>query len=204
MPNRPVAIAWFLNSAEAGIFRGILDADGIRAELFGEAMAGWFWHWVPAIRGVRLVVSEQDADRALTVLRSQAPIDEASASGLGETSGGAEGEARDRETPDELTRAWRASVIGLLFLPPLLTVYSTWLLVHHGFVIGRSRNWRTVATWLLNASVLMLMLVLLAALIYPSPEPSFPQRSEPRPIEKRVLFPLVPSHTAETETGATD
>ncbi len=169
MANRPVEIARFLNSAEATLFRGILDAEGIRAGLFGDAMAGWFWHWMPAIRGVRLVVGEDAADRALEVLRSQEPIDETQNIDFGDSSGGAGGEGREYGVPSELTRAWRSAVIGSLCLPPLLTAYSTWLLVRHKRVFDRRRNWRVVAAWILNALVVSVMLfVVIAALIPPA------------------------------------
>lgn len=40
--------------------------------------------------------------------------------------------ANRSDLPEDLIRAWRASLIGLALLPPLLNLYSTWLLIRNG------------------------------------------------------------------------
>ncbi len=162
MSNRLVELARFLNSAEAAVFRGILEAEGVRAGVFGEAMAGWFWHWVSAIGGVRLVVAEDDAAQALKVLRSQVPIDRNQA--MRDVCGGEQ--TCDSAVPAELTRAWRAAVLGTLLLPVVLSLYSIWILGRHHRVACWRRNWRFAAAWFLNALVVSLaVLALIAGLV---------------------------------------
>ena len=61
MPDNLIEVGRFLTSAEAALVRCQLATEGIRAELAGEAAAGWLWHMQPAIGGVRLLVDAQNA-----------------------------------------------------------------------------------------------------------------------------------------------
>lgn len=211
MSNRVVELARFSSAAEASVVRSLLDAEGIRSELSGEAMAGWFWHLGPAIGGVRLLVFDHDLDRALDILGSGKETGETQTIDFGDDSEDEATETADDEVPDDLMRAWRASLIGMLLFPPLLTLYSMWLLASNAFFVDRSRNWRIVATCLVNLCVLSFV-VLIFFLFVPlasSPEqPCLPDDmaipAEPLRTEKRVRVPLVPYEAAEMETDVTD
>lgn len=67
------------------------------------------------------------------------------------------GEEPDTEVGDEIVnRAWRASVIGLVFCPPLLHFYSTWLLLSVAFgdvPLSRNASRRCAMAWVLNLAV---------------------------------------------------
>jgi len=57
-----------------------------------------------------------------------------------------------------LVRAWRTSVLGVLFFPPLLTIYSTWLVLKY-FVLSdgaaRPGQWRLYVSLAINLVVLL-------------------------------------------------
>lgn len=194
MPGDLVELARFPSSAEASIVRSRLDAEGIRAELDGEAAASWLWHLGSAIGGVRVLINEDDADRALEILRSDTSIDESQDIDFGDKSA----DVPDREAselPIDLMRAWRASLIGFFLLPPVLNLYSTWLLFRHQFFLGQCHNWRVVATCFANAFVFALV-VWFSYLIARPPEPpaqEFTSEGEPVKYETETsTIPIVP------------
>ena len=59
-----------------------------------------------------------------------------------------------------LVRAWRTSVLGVLFFPPLLTIYSTWLVLKY-FVLSdgarRRGQWRLYVSLAINLVVLLIV-----------------------------------------------
>ena len=201
MPTDLVELARFPSSAEASIVRCRLEVEGIRAKLDGEAMASWFWHLGTAIGGVRLLVNEDDVDRALEILKSNTPIDDTGEIDFGDESRDDVSDSEGSELPEALVRAWRASLIGFVLLPPLLHVYSTWLLFRHRFFVGRCRNWRVLATCSANAvffTFVALVIFLIAKPAPPEPQKLFyfipngvPIEAEPlEPTEvERPLFP---------------
>jgi hypothetical protein len=57
-----------------------------------------------------------------------------------------------------LIRAWRASVLGVVFLPPLLTLYSTWLALKYLVLSDgtvRHGSWRVYLALAINVIVLL-------------------------------------------------
>jgi Putative prokaryotic signal transducing protein len=166
-----VELAQFPSSAEAAIVRGRLDAEGIRSELDGEAMASWFWYFGSAVGGVRLLVSEDDVDRAAELLGTDASIDETHHIDFGDESDHDDSESKGSQIPECLTRVWRASLIGFLLFPPLLNLYSTWILIRNGFFIGRCRNWRVAAACVANAVVFALVILIVFLIANPPPPP---------------------------------
>lgn len=51
-------------------------------------------------------------------------------------------------------RAWRVAVVGLFVLPPLLNMYSTWLLLElafHDYPLSATGNRNYLLAWLVNA-----------------------------------------------------
>lgn len=68
----------------------------------------------------------------------------------------AEGESENSEDDEVAFRAWKASIIGLAFCPPLFQLYSTSLLVSLALnerPLGRKAARRYVAAWLINIAV---------------------------------------------------
>ncbi len=68
MSDRLVELARFSSTIEASIARGLLDAEGIDALLSDEGIADM--HLGPALGGVRLIVREDDVERASAILHS--------------------------------------------------------------------------------------------------------------------------------------
>lgn len=54
---------------EAHLFRAFLGAHDISAAVLDEHVAQWFWYYVRAIGGVRVVVAEPDVPQAATLYR---------------------------------------------------------------------------------------------------------------------------------------
>lgn len=187
MPSDLVELARFPSSAEACIARGQLECEGIRAELAGEAAASWLWHVGTAIGGVRLLVSREDADRAMDILASIAVIDETQKIDFGDDAD-KEHDDHESELPEDLVRAWRASLIGLFLLPPLLNIYSTWLLLRNGFFVARCRNWRIPAACSANLVVFTLVALFVFLIVNPPEAPLRPIDS----TEETITIPLVP------------
>ena len=190
--NDLVELGRFPSSAEACLVRSQLECEGIRAELAGEAAASWLWHFGTAIGGVRLLVQRVDVERAMQIIGSVGAIDDMEAVDFGDESEELATDDARPELPGDLVRAWRASLIGVLLLPPILNVYSIWLLFRHDFFIGRCRNWRVAASCTVNAMVLGLV-VLIMLLIWLPREP-LPEYFAPdgQPVHKTLTIPIVP------------
>jgi hypothetical protein len=225
MSGRLVTVATYLNAAEARLARAALVGAGIRAVLSNDATSDVLSHVGTALGGVKLIVDEKDAERAVAVLAGDSAGDggvtkpagpwncpqcgeenpaefqscwscQAEYGATGEANIGADADAashgaappsadegpvdftyRDEsaaaestsvasrstedklnpyasplkvapppETPDEevdeeaeatVGRAYRAALIGIILCPPLLNVYSVWLLMSVALTKGR-------------------------------------------------------------------
>ncbi len=62
-----MTIATFLTPEDAHLFRTFLGSSQIEGFLFDEHLTQWFWHYSNAIGGVRLMVSNKDAEEAAKV-----------------------------------------------------------------------------------------------------------------------------------------
>jgi hypothetical protein len=134
--NRPVVVAAFTGVPEAEIARSALEAEGIEAILQGDQLIGVAWHLSNAVGGVRVVVPAAQEERARAVLAGldpgqQAEVEageEEAAPALDAAGGAAAG---PEEGPADLLakRAWLSTLIGFLILPPLLHLWSLWLLL---------------------------------------------------------------------------
>jgi hypothetical protein len=128
-----VLLGRFNSLVEANLALACLEDEGIAAQLGSDSTANWLNYMGPTITGPELWVREEDADRAHEILeevRQQHQTDADTA------------EEDDEEGEDEPTvttpmiRAFRAAVIGVILLPPLLNFYSAWLIASH-------RLWQT-------------------------------------------------------------
>lgn len=143
MSDELETIVTFWSPMEANLAKGQLEAAGIRSFLSGEEAAAMTWLLTNAMGGIKLQVAARDADRAHACL---AEAELATAQDLDEAAVRNEAEFTDPDqAPDSadsgdedagpaLTvreqnaeRAWRGSVLGLLFLP--LQFYVFYLLV---------------------------------------------------------------------------
>jgi hypothetical protein len=58
-------VARFQLPEEAHLLRGYLEAGGVKASVLDEHVVQLFWHYSNAIGGVRVVVSDNDYERAV-------------------------------------------------------------------------------------------------------------------------------------------
>jgi hypothetical protein len=152
-----VRIAAFTSLAEAELAASVLEADGIDVLLRNEAFASILPHMTNAVGGVEVTVSPEDVERAKEVLAANdapralndAPEDEPDS----------EDDAVTAESPRDAMarRAWRSAVLGIVFLPVLLHLYSAALVVTYhltgGSVAARSR-WRIHAAFAIDTVVI--------------------------------------------------
>jgi hypothetical protein len=131
-------VATFANAADAAIARNALEAAGLRAAVADEytLTADPLLHG--AIGFIKVQVRAADLERAAEVLADAESLppsvltEAALAAGPGDE--GDEGDTADEFPPESegerLVRyAFRAAVMGLLACPPLLHVYSLYLLL---------------------------------------------------------------------------
>ncbi len=175
--NELFEIAHSLSPTEAALVRNRLESEGIPARLNGEATGNALWHMGPGIAGVSVMVSHDDADRAQQILAATESIQDEAHDDFGDAhfTGDDESdegiyyddEADEEEDHDdlpseispEIIRAWRAAVIGAFFFPPLLTLYSMWVLFHLEKEPGGEgeQNWRLTAAYAINIVVLVVV-----------------------------------------------
>ncbi len=125
MPDEgPLVVATFALPTEAEMARGLLESNGIQALLRDEGLVGVHPWLSNAVGGVKVVVPAEDAERAREILGDAG---EGSASTGPELVDPAERRASDADVL--ATRALNAAGIGLLVFPPLLHVWSAWLLL---------------------------------------------------------------------------
>jgi len=195
MSNDLIEIARFHSATEAAIARNGLEDAGIPACLDGEAMAGWFWHFGSAIGGVKLLVNREDEERASVILSSPSAIEDDDSIDLGDDSA-EDADEYEQELSPELTRAFRASIMGVLVLPPILNVYSMYLIFRHR-LFRSPRNWRVGMALCVNSFVLLLAIIIAATIMTPQrPPPPFHAPNgtpiEPLVDERTIPIPIVP------------
>lgn len=137
------------NPVDVSVLQALLEDHGIRSVTGGEAASGWYWHATPALGGVRVYVKNSDLSKAQQVIQDFAPVPMPQEDESDETD-------EDTQT-QELRRAWRMSIIGFCFFPPLLNLYSSWILFRNDFfpkVASRSR-WMVKGTLAANFLVMI-------------------------------------------------
>ena len=194
VPNDLIEVARFQSAADAALARNTLESADIAARLDGEAMAGWFWHFGSSIGGVRVLVSDEDAERASAVLSADVAIDDEVAIDFGDES--PDDTAEDSETPPELTRAFRASILGMFLLPPLLNLYSTYLIIRHR-LLRPPLHWKLVTALLANSGVFLFIATIAGLIMAPQDPPATIYSPDGTPVEvfhkeESVPIPIVP------------
>jgi hypothetical protein len=129
MTNDLVTIASYASPVEAEIAKNRLESSEIPAFLVGENTVNMAWHLTNAVGGIRLQVSQADADEARAILRC--PNEEAEA--IPGEPPWANADELDEEPPpltnreQDADRALRGAIGGLLFWP--LQLYVSWLIL---------------------------------------------------------------------------
>lgn len=175
MSDHLICIASFPSSALANIAASRLEAEGIRACLEGEAAAETLWQMGPTISGVRLMVFEDQADKAIAILESvEHSSDDEPTSEEDQDDSDPDGEdstpAWITRRSEIATRAWRAAIIGLFFVfcIPMLNVYSMYLMVSNGLLSEEPeapKDWRINATLVVNLVVIAIWSLFVIAML---------------------------------------
>ncbi len=145
-----VTIATFINSIEASLAQQQLKAAGIQCLLADEATTNFAWHLSVAVGWIKLKVCRADMDNAIDVLTATNIQFENYDDNDDEF-------AKVSPADEILERAFRAAVIGLIFLP--LQLYSLWLLgvlVFSGWKISRNRYLKAAMTIILDMLIVLI------------------------------------------------
>ena len=182
-----ITIATFNEPIEANLARIQLESEGIPAYLADEATVGIAWHLGTAIGGVKLQVSEDDAQRALSVLEEKTPIVSSDHElAANETAMQSEVKPGVTDPTEELvTRALRSAVLGLLFLP--LQIYSLWLLCRIGLnhrPLSTTHWKRVILSWICNLPILITCLFIIWATFFRPDDPVPPYLLDGAPLER--------------------
>lgn len=134
-------VASFTTVLEAEMARGRLEVEGIGARIVDGNTVGVAAHLSMALGGVKLAVARSDYEAARSVLFSPSALSDddlpevlagASSPADASTTDAQAGRAGVALSVDDFAeRALRASVLGLLFLPPLGHVWSLYLVGRH-------------------------------------------------------------------------
>ena len=157
-----------------------------------------FWHIGSALGGVKLLIRSSDADKAAAILSH---CDETTSEQQGEDGYTPDEDLAEQEAEDEdprlslpATRALRAAIIGVLFFPPLLNLYSMWVLIRHGLLGTRPIHWRAIVAFVVNLFVFSCIAVFVYVVVMPQNShvpPHFPG-THPFQMHKTITIPLVP------------
>jgi hypothetical protein len=128
-----VVVASFTGMDEAVVARGMLQAQGIETFARNEHLVSIAWQLSQATGGVSLAVPAKDAERARELLGSRAMS-------TPEKESGPDGEDVAAGPGDALAeQAWKSALLGFFLLPPLLHLWSLWLL-HKAYAAGGPRT----------------------------------------------------------------
>jgi hypothetical protein len=178
MPEAPEHQDWFEVAAytalvDAEAAASALEAAEIDVHLRNTAAVGVLPHMSQAFGGVRVCVPAADLERAreiLTTLALPAPEDSANPE---DADADPEALAEEENARTHYARrAWRAAILGMVFLPVLLHILSTWNLVRLAWTPGRMsrRAWRmTIGALAVNIIVFTGVGLLVAAALHPPP-----------------------------------
>ena len=151
-----------LHEFEAEMIVGALNRNGIPAKSTGGFISNFK---AEAPGSVRILVKRSDFDRAVELLdQIQEDSDFRGADSdeevVPDEKPGLESEPK-AEHP-EVERAWKAALLGPIVFPPLLSLYSMWLLFKHDLLAGdaASANWRAQGALCLNLFVIVGSLVI--------------------------------------------
>ncbi len=125
MPDEgPLVVATFALPTEAEMARGLLESNGIQALLRDEGLVGVHPWLSNAVGGVKVVVPAEDAERAREILGDAGEGRESTGPKL------VDPVEQDSSEADVLAaRALNAAGIGLLVFPPMLHIWSAWVLL---------------------------------------------------------------------------
>jgi hypothetical protein len=124
---RLVCVASYLNTCEADLARAVLAAEDIPAWLENANMVQWCWKYSNAVGGVKLFVSDAQAQLVREILESPKSKKPAFAPPVDSAIRPLGLRFRYAALEKAVFRAYSAAVFGVLF-PPLV-LYAVWILM---------------------------------------------------------------------------
>jgi hypothetical protein len=166
-----ICVATFPDALVARMARDELQEAGISACLGDETTNTMLWHIGGALGGVKLLVFASQAEKAKTILEADNALDVDADFGDTKTDDEIEDADRDDDRDEEvlptqiqrsghIRRAWYAAILGLCICPPLLNMYSLYI------ILGENLLWpeaKAKPDWRLPAALLIDILALTAA-----------------------------------------
>ena len=152
-----VTITTFDMPTEAHLAKNLLEANGLTAFLADEFIVGVAWHLSNALGGIKLQVTETDAEHAIAILERRGGAAPTVKEGIPGTAEIAENPAETLVSISDRTahRALQAALLGLLLLP--LHLYSLWVI--GGLFFSRQkiskRGWKKI--WVAGMLDLMVL-----------------------------------------------
>ncbi len=177
-----VTVGVFSTPEEAHLCKNRLQAEGIDAQLIDAETVGMAWYYGNALGGVKVQVRAEQVEEAQRVLECEEPVtaedtavedsplsdecweeDRLKASHVEEPT--------ETESPADASadRAFRAAVFGMIALPPLLHLYSLYLLVRLDFSelpLGPRAARRVRIAWVIDVVFISLAMLLFAGWWY--------------------------------------
>ena len=169
-----VTVGSFTTVGEAEAARLMLESRCITCFLSDAEMIAMDWLMSNAVGGVKLQVTEADAPRASQILAQRAArraarnADDYGLEPAAKAEPNTNGHAHDLEEalspadPEEanriVDRAWRAAIFGVVLLPPLLHLYSLWLIFQLPWIpsrVSKDRRAKVVGTLVLDGLVVV-------------------------------------------------
>jgi hypothetical protein len=173
-----VTVSVFATPEEAHICKNRLEAEGIDAQLMDAETVGMAWYYGNALGGVKVQVRAEQMDEAQRVLQLHEPVipgdTDVERTPLSDEcwdedrlQPGHIEEASETESPGDACagRAFRAAVFGMIALPPLLHLYSLYLLVRLDFSelpLGPRAARRVHIAWVIDVVFVSLVMLLFA------------------------------------------
>jgi hypothetical protein len=176
-----VTVAVFSTPEEAYICKNRLEAEGINAQLMDAETVGMAWFYGTALGGVKVQVRAEQMEEAQRVLELHEPVSsedvDVEETDVSDecaeedrlTASNAE-EATEIESPGDACadRAFRAAIFGMIALPPVLHLYSLYLLVRLDFselALGPRAARRVRIAWVIDVIFISLAMLFFARLV---------------------------------------
>jgi hypothetical protein len=177
-----VTVGVFATPEEAHICKNRLETDGIDAQLVDAETVGMAWYYASALGGVKVQVRAEQMEEAQRVLELDEPVSSEDID-VEETPLSDEcweedrlksshvEEATETESPGDACadRAFRAAVFGMIALPPLLHLYSLYLLVRLDFselIVSPRATRRVRIAWVIDVIFISLAVLFFARMWY--------------------------------------
>lgn len=172
MPQDFVCVGRFSTPELAHVARLSLEAEGIQAFLDNEWVSSMDWALTDAVGGVKLLVGSLDAGVATEILSVQSRFkweDQEDEQHDSEREWSETRSSVKNEREEDVLRAFRGAVLGLLFLPVQFYVFYLLLFKVLGsdLPLNSECKYQLIVAVLINIPSVVIMLLFMRSLISP-------------------------------------